>query len=34
MEIRIRNASKEEAGILAEIEAECFPKAEAASLRR
>ena len=31
MEIRIRNASKEEAGILAEIEAECFPKAEAAS---
>lgn len=32
MEIKIRNAFMEEAERLAEIEAECFPKAEAASL--
>ena len=31
MEIRIRNAKLEEASVLAQIEAECFPKAEAAS---
>ena len=31
MEITIRNAKLEEASVLAQIEAECFPKAEAAS---
>lgn len=30
MEVLIRNAKKEEAALLAEIEAECFPAAEAA----
>ena len=31
MEVLIRNAKKEEAALLAQIEAECFPAAEAAS---
>ena len=31
IEITIRNAKLEEASVLAQIEAECFPKAEAAS---
>lgn len=30
MEVLIRNAKKEEAALLAQIEAECFPAAEAA----